>query len=125
MRFRGLETPVKPDWEALIANLRRQGTPRRVHHLELFQDGEIAQAIADRYGLMAGVSRDDPHYERKKHVAVQRFCGFDYVGAALVRLDFSMFHQTTADTAALARSGGRSFQDEHKGPIMSWDDFER
>ncbi len=29
------------------------------------------------------------------------------------------------DTADLAREGGRSFIEEHKGPITSWDDFEK
>jgi uroporphyrinogen decarboxylase len=30
-----------------------------------------------------------------------------------------------ADTAAHAREGGRSYMDEHRGPIGSWEDFER
>jgi uroporphyrinogen decarboxylase len=29
------------------------------------------------------------------------------------------------DTSELARNQGRAFQDEHKGPIMTWEDFER
>jgi uroporphyrinogen decarboxylase len=32
---------------------------------------------------------------------------------------------SVTDTAKLARQGGREFQDEHHGPIMSWDDFEK
>jgi len=124
-RFRGLQETQKPDWEALIADIRRQATPKRVHHLELFQDGEIADAIARRFDLVADLSRSDPDYERKKHIAVQRFCGFDYAGAALLRLDFTLFKATVEDTAALKRAGGRSFQDEHRGPIQSWEDFEK
>jgi uroporphyrinogen decarboxylase len=124
-RFCGLEKKQTPDWEALLTNLRRRGTPQRVHNLELFQDGEIADAIARRFDLVAGLSPDDPDYERKKHIAVQRFCGFDYAGAALLRLDFTLFKATVEDTAALKRAGGRAFQDEHKGPIQSWEDFEK
>jgi uroporphyrinogen decarboxylase len=123
-RFRGLEKTPRPDGEALMANVRRRGTPRRVHHLELFQDAEIADAIAERFDLAAGLSPDDPDYARKKHIAVQRFCGFDYAGAALVRLDFTTFRTTVEDTAALKRTGGRAFQDEHQGPIATWEDFE-
>ncbi len=124
-RYRGLESPPKPDWEALLANIRRAGTPRRVHHLELFHDAEIAQAIADRFGLMDGVGRDDPDYERKRLIAVNRFCGFDYVPARLLGLDLPLFTAKVEDTAGLKRDGGRSFQDEHRGPIMTWEDFEK
>jgi uroporphyrinogen decarboxylase len=123
--LRGLAAKVKPDAEAFLANLRRQGTPRRVHHLELFHDAEVQDAIVDRFGLLPGVSRGGPDYERRRHIAVQRFLGFDYVSTALVRLDFTLFKATVEDTAGLRREGGRSFQDEHRGPIMSWEDFER
>ena len=124
-RYPGLEQAPQPNWEGLIANILRRGTPDRAYHLELFQDGEIADAIAARYGLLEGLSPDDPHYAQKKHIAVQRFCGFDYVCARLEGMDFEMFHQTVADTAALARSGGRAFQDEHQGPIMNREGFEK
>jgi uroporphyrinogen decarboxylase len=125
MRFRGLQRPVRPDWEGLIADIRRQGTPGRVYHLELFHDPEVAQAIADRFGLVAGVRRDDPDYERRRLIAVNRFCGFDYVPARLIGMDLAMFRATVEDTAALKRAGGRAFQDEHRGPIMTWEDFEK
>jgi uroporphyrinogen decarboxylase len=124
-KYRGLETPQQPDPDAFLANILRKGTPRRVHHIELFQDAEVADAIVRRYGLMDDVPREDPNYERKKHIVVQRFCGFDYASAALLRLDLSLFKTTVEDTAALKRASGRAFQDEHKGPIMSWEDFEK
>ncbi|MBE3068997.1 MAG: hypothetical protein IMZ66_02045 [Planctomycetes bacterium] len=125
IHYPGLERPFRPDSEGLIANILRQGTPDRVYHLELFQDGEIADAIAARYGLLDGLRPDDPFYAQQKHIAIQRFCGFDYVCARLEGMDFEMFRQTAADTASLARSGGRSFQDEHQGPIMNREGFER
>ena len=37
---------VTPDWEALVRCIRREGTPRRVHNIELFLDGEVQQAVA-------------------------------------------------------------------------------
>jgi uroporphyrinogen decarboxylase len=108
----------------LVDNLLRKGTPNRVHHMELFQDVEIAQAIGDRFGLADDLDRSDPAFEQRKYIAVQRFCGFDYVRAGMLGLDFELHTAATADTADLARDGGRTFQDEHTGPIMSWDDFE-
>lgn len=123
--FPGLTRPLQPDWPGLLANLRRAGTPRRVHHMELFQDPEIRNAIAERFELMAGVRRDDPDYDRKQYIAVQRFCGFDYVRVGLADLPWPLFRQDVADTASLARSNGRHYQDETHGPIMSWADFEK
>lgn len=124
-RYHGLESRHQPDYEALLANICRKAEPQRVHHLELFHDAEVAQAIVDRFDLMPNVSRDDPNYERRRQIAVHRFLGFDYVGAALLRLDFSLYRRTVDDTADLRRSGGRAFQDEHRGPIMSWEDFQK
>jgi len=124
-RYRGLASPPRPDWEGLLANIRRLGTPRRVYHLELFHDAEMAEAIAARFGLMEGLPRDDPHYEHKRLIALNRFCGFDYVPVRLTGTDLAIFRETVQDTAALARAGGRAFQDEHRGPVMTWEDFEK
>jgi len=123
-RYRGLEQPSKPNWEGLIANILRQGTPDRAYHLELFQDAEIADAIAERYGLLDGLDAGDPFYAERREIAIQRFCGFDYVCVRLEGMEMPLFSETVGDTAALARAGGRVFQDEHRGPIMSWEDFE-
>ncbi len=123
-RYPGLARPFKPDWEAFVVTILRQGTPRRVHHIELFQDPEISDAIAEQFDLLAGLEAGDPDYARKKRIAVQRFCGFDYVTVS-VGLEMPVFQQTIPDTAALRRAGGRAFQDEHRGPIGSWADFEQ
>jgi len=122
-QFPGLARKPQPDWKALLANLRRQGRPGRMFHMELFHDGEIAEAIVERFDLMAGVGRDDPDYERKKLIAVNRFTGMDYVVAGPVGYQFPAKSARAEDTADLKRTGGRWFQDEHTGPIMSWADF--
>jgi uroporphyrinogen decarboxylase len=94
-----------------------------VHNIELFQDPEISDAIAGRFDLLKGLAASDPDYARKKRIAIQRFCGFDYVTAG-VGLEIPVFRQAVADTAALRRPTGRCFQDERHGPIQSWADFE-
>ena len=124
--FAGLESrSFRPNWEGLLENISLKGTPDRVYHAEIFQDQEIRNAIAERFDLTADLDADDPDFERKKYIAVQRFCGFDYVGARMVGLEWKFHRQITADTAQLRRSGGRDFQDEHSGPIMNWEDFEK
>ena len=123
--FKGLAQPFKPDWEAFVATILRRGTPRRVHHIELFQDVEISDAIARRFDLLKGINENDPDHGRKKRLAVQRFCGFDYVRVGFVGLDLPLFGKTVEDTAAIRRENGRRYQDESKGPIMCWEDFEK
>ena len=124
-KYEGLERPHKLDWQGLLDNILLNGTPSRAYHIELFQDIEIQEAIADRFGLAADLDPGDPNYERQKYVAVQRFCGFDYVHIGLNDVDVEPHKIIAEDTAALPREGGRSFQDEHTGPIMSFEDLER
>ena len=123
-KFRSLQKPHEPNWSGLVDNILGKGTPERVYHIELFQDDEIRDAIADRFELTADIRKDDPDYERKKYIAVQRFCGFDYVRVGLP-VDMPLCSQSVEDTAKLARQGGRTFQDEHVGPITNWTDFEK
>jgi len=123
--YPGLAKPFQPDWRGLVDTILRKGTPRRVYHIELFQDGEIAEALVQRFHLDRGLDRADPDYARRRYMAVQRFCGFDYVRCGLVGLNFPLFQTTTQDQGALPRSGGRAFVDESRGPIMSWEDFEK
>ncbi len=115
---------IKPDAEAFLANLRREGMPRRVHNLEFWIDDEIQDALCKRFDLTAGISRNDPYLAEKRQIVIRRFLGYDYVMAGL-ELEMFSKHVTTADTSELARQGGRTFQDEHSGPVMSWEDFEK
>ncbi|HPU85358.1 MAG TPA: uroporphyrinogen decarboxylase family protein [Candidatus Latescibacteria bacterium] len=123
--FAGKERPHRPDWEAFVAAVARRGTPQRVHHIELYQDGEIRDAIADRYGLANGLDKADPYFAQKRYIAVQRFCGFDYVVAGLTGLDMPLNQTAIPDTAGLKRDGGRNFVNEHTGPITTWEEFEK
>lgn len=124
-RFEGLQRPQAPDAEALIANLLRKGTPRRVHHMELFHDAEIRHAIAERFDLLPDVAPDHPDRERWILLNVNRFVGFDHVSASLGDLPMPMKRLTTEDTADRKHAGGRTYIDEHRGPIASWEDFEK
>ena len=53
--YKGLDRPFQPNWQGLVDNIRRRGTPERVYHIELFQDGEIQDAIAQRFNLLRNV----------------------------------------------------------------------
>ena len=123
--FEGLNKPFRPNWKELVDVIMCQGTPKRTFNMELFQDPEIANAIAKRFDLEAGLKCDDPDFDRKKYIALQRFCGFDYVRVRLVDLDMPIKSQTVADSTELPRAGGRTFVDEHTGPITHWEEFEK
>lgn len=115
---------INPDWEEFVRTIRRQATPRRVHHIELFLDGEVKDSLCARYRLDEKINREDPYYFEKREIAIQRFLGYDYVVCSLEGLDMSFNRHTIDDTAGLKRQAGREFMDEHRGPISSWDEFE-
>jgi uroporphyrinogen decarboxylase len=115
---------VNPDWEAFVRCIRREGTPARVHYIELFLDPEVQAALCARFGLLEGLDRSDPHYDLKLQIALQRFLGYDYVRSGLEGMDWPLNREQTEDTAALQRRGGRSFVSEHRGPITNWKEFE-
>jgi len=116
---------VKPDWEGFIGCIRREGTPSRVHIIELFLDLEVQAAICERFGLLEGLRPEDEYYEQKRILALYRFLGFDYIRCGLEGMDFVSKRATVEDTAALSRAGGRSYVDERTGPITNWEEFER
>jgi len=115
---------VTPDFHALLQCIRRHATPRRVHFIELFIDPEVQQAVCQRFGLLERLDTSDPFFDLRSQIALQRFLGYDYVRCGLENVDMPLRRLTTQDTAALARQGGRSFVDEHTGPITSWAEFE-
>ena len=123
--FYGVENPYKPNWEGFVDAIMKNETPDRVYHIELFLDGEIQNAIAERFGLNDGLDPADEWFETKSYLAVQRFLGFDYARTRSGRLNVPFHGRTVADTAELGREGGRNYQDEHTGPITNWDEFEQ
>jgi len=115
---------VAPDWEGLARCIRREGTPARAHFIELFLDREVQDAICRRYGVLDGLDPRDEFFEEKRYLAVQRFLGYDYVRVGLGGMEMPLKRCCADDTAALPRQGGRSYMEEHRGPITSWEEFE-
>lgn len=125
VRERGNNRKVTPDWEGLLACIERRRTPERVHYIELFLDGEIQDAVCERYGLLKDLDSDGPFFGQMREIAIQRFLGYDYVRCGLEGMDMPLKHVVTEDTAALAREGGRSYMELHSGPITSREEFEK
>lgn len=117
-------TSITPDWEELLRTIRRQGTPRRVHHIELYLDNEVKDALCARYRLDENLDRADPFFNEKREIIIQRYLGYDFVVCSLEGLDLSFNRHTIDDTAGLKRLAGREFMDEHRGPIATWEEFQ-
>lgn len=115
---------VTPDWEGFVRCLRRDGTPARVHNIELFLDAEVQEAVCARFGLLDGLDASDPHFGLQRQVRIQRFLGYDYVRCSLDDFVMPVRRSAVRDTAALGRTTGREFVDSQEGLIMSWADFE-
>lgn len=116
---------VQPDWQGLLRCIRREGTPARVHHIELFLDAEVQEAICQRYDVLGGgLDPTAADFELRRQIALQRFLGYDYVRGRLEEMALPLHRATADDTAGLQRAGGRNFMDEHVGPVTTWAEFE-
>jgi uroporphyrinogen decarboxylase len=92
--------------------------------MELKLDDEVQDALVEIFELIPGSDRDGPDYELERHMAVQRFCGYDYVRAYLDEVRLTFHDRQSEDTASLKREGGRIYRDEHRGPITTWEELE-
>jgi uroporphyrinogen decarboxylase len=119
-----LSQPITPDYEAFIKCIMRAGTPKRVHNIELFLDGEIKDAVCARFYIDHDFNPSHPYAGLQREIAIQRFLGYDYVRCGLEGLDWPFNRAITQDTASIQREGGRGYMDEHVGPVTNWEEFE-
>jgi uroporphyrinogen decarboxylase len=120
-------TIVQPDVEELLAVLRRERVPKRLHHIELFLDPEMIQAVDRRFQLCAPLSNSEPFYSLQRDIRVHAYLGYDAFRIGFVHKDiFPLPVLESGDTAAGSQSRGRrEWIEEHEGAIRGWADFER
>jgi uroporphyrinogen decarboxylase len=116
---------VTPDWEGLLACITRTREPERVHHIELYLDGEVKAAIVKRFNLAEGLDLSRYEDVLQLEIRIQSFLGYDYVRWGIEGLDMQLNWSQTVDSANLTRNGGRNYINEHAGPITSWEAFEK
>jgi uroporphyrinogen decarboxylase len=122
-----LAKSIEPDISEMIDVLLRRRLPKRVHHIELFLDAEIKEAVASRFEIAKGLNRADSLFETKRDVLLHAFLGYDMFRVGVARK--TVFQTATiaaADTAAPSQQkrSSRDWQEEHGGPIQNWRDFE-
>jgi len=123
--FKPFTAVGKLDYEGLLRNIAREGTPDRVYFIELFQDRAVEDAIDRRYGVTEHLDRNDPRFEWKRQIAMQRFLGYETVDVALLGLPSGEWARAEDTTRGDQSRGERGWINEHKGVIASWEDFER
>ncbi len=123
--FASFEVQARPNIEGLLKNLRREGTPDRVYHIELSYDEQIAVAVDRRFGVAAHLDPAAPEYAWQRAIALQRFLGYDSVWTHLLRLPTKVLHVVDDTTVGDQARAERHWVDEHKGLITNWEEFER
>jgi uroporphyrinogen decarboxylase len=120
-------TTIEPNIEELLAVLRRERAPKRVHHIELFLDPEMIEAVDLRFELSRNLNRSDPFYLLERDIRVHTFLGYDAFHLGFVPPDlFTMPALESGDTTAGDQSRGRrEWVVEHESAIRSWADFEK
>jgi uroporphyrinogen decarboxylase len=115
------ENKIEPDIEELLAVIRRQAMPRRVHHIELAMDEPIKEQLCKKFGLSEDVKDNEPFATIKRDIRLHEFLGYD---AFLVEVPTNVF-------ATIALQDEKNYPNhswkttiEHIGPIQSWQDFE-
>ena len=112
-----------PDFERLRKVLLRDGIPDKVPFYEHFVDDEIIEAITGLLITKLDLAKKDEkekYYKTKIDFYYQ--LGYDYVPIEVPTL--TTYTLSTDDTAQLPRQQ-RNWQDENKGPISNWDEFEK
>ncbi|HSV94126.1 MAG TPA: uroporphyrinogen decarboxylase family protein, partial [Desulfobacterales bacterium] len=118
---------VEPDVGELLDVILRRRPARRVHHVELFLDGEVKDAACTRLGIGEALDRADPLSALKRDIELHAALGHDMFRIGIAQKTvFPTATTAAADTTALVgqRREGRAWQEEHAGPIQGWKDFE-
>ncbi len=118
---------VEPDVAEMLDVLFRRRPPKRVHHIELFLDAEIKDAVVERFGLCPDLDRSDALFEAKRDFALHSFLGYDIFRAGIARKTVFPTATISAPDTTTQRGQERSardWQEEHAGPIQGWKDFD-
>ncbi len=105
--------PVELDWEGFLRNLKREGTPPRVFYFEHGVADNIQKALDEEYGIWRGLNPQNENYEYQKAIALHRFLGHE------------LFRVFPPGARVEVSAGQGAWSHEHRGPISSWEDFEK
>jgi uroporphyrinogen decarboxylase len=70
-------TPVEPDWNGFLRNLRRDATPERVYYFEHGIADNVLRELSLRYGILESRRDTESPLDLAERVAVHRFLGHE------------------------------------------------
>jgi len=124
--FEGLKKPFQPNWQGMVDNILRKGTPDRCYNIELFHDGPLEDAVIKMFDLEKGLDKNDPDFPRWLHIKFLRFLGFDYAYSGPGGQNWQFRGKSVDDTVTGEQSRGqRGYMDESRGPITTWEEFDK
>lgn len=96
---------VAPDWPGLLANLRRQGTPKRVFYFEHGIAESTLEALAHRFHLWNDINDSDSDADLRRRLAVHQYLGQElfriFPPSILSKMPFSRWKKPNGSTAAV------------------------
>ena len=107
------DKPVELDLTAAIANIKRQGTPKRVFYFEHGFEPGIKNLLCERFGLCDGLDESDGHFLLKRQIRIQQFLGQEFMRVFPKGIVWQGLPIGTTDIPPAV------------GPIQSWEDFEK
>ena len=115
----------KPDFEEFKRVIKGEKCAKRVHFVELLADQEIISSITENFLKEKAITFSLKTKESflKQQINFWYRMGYDYIRLS-GGLEFPGKERRTKDTALLSRKE-RSWVEEGKGAISSWEDFEK
>ncbi|MBL7221667.1 MAG: hypothetical protein ISS69_16275 [Phycisphaerae bacterium] len=121
----------EPDFDTLVGVLSGRREAAKVHQFELLVDGEILQAIQEKYLGRAWIPRTAETTEAyfKQFINMHYLLGYDFVLEGVWRTVWRnhppLPSLSAEDTAGELARGRREWTDEGKGIITSWETFQQ
>lgn len=109
----------EPDFNRVLTVIRREGEPDRVPFFELFHDAEVIAAVMGR------PAPSDGDEFRRYRIEFFTQLHYDYVNAYHTVRFPDVPSLAAEDTEIEQKRAARHWENEHYGPIGSWEDFER
>jgi uroporphyrinogen decarboxylase len=125
-----LENP-EPDFDKLVRVLNGEEEAKKVHQVELVVDGEILQAVQERYLDRKWIPCTGETKEAyiEQIIRIHYLLGYDFVTEGVWRTVWQnhppLKSPSTEDTAGELARAQREWANEGRGIITSWETFER
>ena len=104
--------PVELDLAGWLANMRREGTPKRVFNMEHAIAEDIQQAIDERFEISKNLDASSPTFAFDRSVSIHRFLGMEF---------FRVFPPGARTEPA---SEAKQWAEENKAFVTTWEQFD-